>query len=165
MASLNRVFLIGRLTQDPKLRYTPSGTPVTDLRLAVNRTYTDPSGQRKEETVFLDVVVWRKQAEICCEYLAKGRQVMVEGRLTMDTWQGNDGQKRSRIRVVADRCQFLDPRGERGERGGGSTADYGRSYRETPAAPVAGGREFGDESGGYDEPPQEELPEADDTPF
>jgi len=165
MASLNRVFLIGRLTRDPKLRYTPSGTAVADLGIAVNRTYTDPGGQKKDETVFLDVVVWKKQAETCCEYLSKGRQILVEGRLTMDTWQGTDGQKRSRIRVVADRCHFLDSRGDRPERAAGSTTDYGRSYREATPAPPSGEGGFAGESSGYDESPPEELPEADETPF
>lgn len=107
MANLNRVLLIGRLTRTPELRYTPGGTPVTDLGLALNRSYTSQSGERREETCFIDVVVWGRQAENCHKYLSKGRQVFVEGRLKMDVWE-KDGQRRSKIQVVADNVQFLD---------------------------------------------------------
>ncbi|RME83098.1 MAG: single-stranded DNA-binding protein [Planctomycetota bacterium] len=107
MANLNKVLLIGRLTRDPELRYTNSGTAVADLGLAVNRYYTSPDGTKKDETCFLDITVWGKQAENCHKYLAKGRQVFVEGRLKMDTWE-KDGQRRSKIGVVADTVQFLD---------------------------------------------------------
>lgn len=108
MANLNRVLLIGRLTRDPGLRYTPSGTPVSDLGLAVNRNYTAQDGTRKEETCFLDIVVWGRQAENCHKFLSKGRQIFVEGRLKMDTWENKEGQRRSKIQVVADTIQFLD---------------------------------------------------------
>jgi len=107
MANLNRVLLIGRLTRDPELRYTPSGTAVSDLGLAVNRNYTGQDGTRKEETCFLDIVVWGKQAENCHKFLAKGRQIFVEGRLKMDSWENKDGQRRNKIQVVADTIQFL----------------------------------------------------------
>ena len=107
MASLNKVLLIGNLTRPPELRYTPSGTAVADLRLAVNRNYSTQSGERREETCFLTVVVWGKQAESCGEYLDKGSQVFVEGRLQTRDWEGKDGQKRSATEIVADRVQFL----------------------------------------------------------
>ena len=107
MASLNKVFLIGNLTRPPELRYTPSGTAVTDLRLAVNRNYTTQSGEKREETCFLTVVVWGKQAESCGEYLDKGSGVMVEGRLQARDWETKDGQKRNVIEVVAERVQFM----------------------------------------------------------
>ncbi len=119
MASMNKVFLIGNLTRDPELRYTPSGTAVADLGLAVNRRYRTSSGEDREDTCFVDVVVWDRQAQTCSEYLSKGSPLLVEGRLQMDQWE-KDGQKYSKIRVVAERTQFLgSPR--RGE------------YRDAPA--------------------------------
>ena len=129
MASLNKVFLIGNLTRAPELRYTPSGTAVSDLRLAVNRSYTTQGGEKREETCFLTVVVWGKQAESAAQYLDKGSPVLVEGRLQTRDWETKDGQKRNVVEVVAERLQFLGrgrPRraaagsdGSRGGRGGG----------------------------------------------
>ena len=107
MASLNKVLLIGNLTKDPELRYTPNGTAVTNLRLAVNRKFKDRSGELKEDTCFLTVTAWDKQAEICNQYLQKGRAVFVEGILQSRSWETNDGQKRSTIDVRAERIQFL----------------------------------------------------------
>jgi single-strand DNA-binding protein len=107
MASLNKVFLIGNLTRAPELRYTPTGTAVSDLRLAVNRAYTTQSGEKRQETYFLTVVVWGKQAETCGEYLDKGSPILVEGRLQTREWEGKDGQRRNVVEVVADRIQFL----------------------------------------------------------
>ena len=106
MVSLNRVLLIGNLTKDPELRYTPSGTPVANLRLAVNSSFKDQSGQRKEETCFVTVVVWSRQAEICQQYLKKGRSIFVEGRLIYRSWEA-EGKTRSTMEVRADRVQFL----------------------------------------------------------
>lgn len=107
MANLNKVFLIGNLTRDPELRYTPNGTAVANLGLAVNRRFKDSSGELKEEVCFLTVTVWDKQAEACCQYLKKGRPVFVEGVLQSRFWETNDGQKRSAIDVRAERVQFL----------------------------------------------------------
>ena len=107
MASLNKVFLIGNLTRAPELRYTPSGTAVSDLRLAVNRAYTTQGGDKREETYFLTVVVWGKQAESSAQYLDKGSPIMVEGRLQTREWDGKDGQRRNVVEVVAERVQFL----------------------------------------------------------
>ena len=107
MANLNKVFLIGNLTRDPELRYTPNGTAVANLGLAVNRRFKDSSGELKEEVCFLTVTVWDKQAEACCQYLQKGRPVFVEGVLQSRFWETNDGQKRSAIDVRAERVQFL----------------------------------------------------------
>jgi single-strand DNA-binding protein len=126
MASLNKVFLIGNLTKDPELRYTPNGTAVTNLRLAVNRRFKDRTGELKEDTCFVTVTAWDKQAEICNQYLQKGRQVFVEGILQSRSWETTDKQKRSTIDVRAERIQFLGPKGEGGN--GGS---------EAPAAPKA----------------------------
>ncbi|MBZ0166701.1 MAG: single-stranded DNA-binding protein, partial [Candidatus Omnitrophica bacterium] len=107
MANLNKVFLIGNLTRDPELRYTPGGTAVANLGIAVNRRFKDSSGELKEEVCFLTVTVWDKQAEACCQYLTKGRPVFVEGVLQSRFWETTDGQKRSAIDVRAERVQFL----------------------------------------------------------
>jgi len=106
-ASLNRVLLIGNLTRDPELRYVPSGTAVTTFDIAVNRVYAAQSGEKKEETSFLRVVVWARRAEVCAEYLSKGSPVFVEGRLRSRSWETQDGQKRNTIEVVANNVQFL----------------------------------------------------------
>lgn len=106
-ASLNRVFLIGNLTRDPELRYIPSGTAVTTFDIAVNRVYLTQSGEKKEETSFVRVVVWARRAEVCSEYLTKGSPVFVEGRLRSRSWETKDGQKRNTIEVVANNVQFL----------------------------------------------------------
>lgn len=106
-ASLNRVFMIGNLTRDPELRYLPSGQPVTTFTIAVNRTYTSSTGEKKEDTSFIRVVVWARRAEVCNEYLRKGSPVFVEGRLQSRTWEAQDGTKHSSIEVVANNVQFL----------------------------------------------------------
>ncbi|MFH1046374.1 MAG: single-stranded DNA-binding protein [Candidatus Omnitrophota bacterium] len=107
MANFNRVFLMGNLTRDPELRYTPSGTAVTNLRIAVNRRFKTQTGEIKEETTFLTVVAWGKQAETCSQFLSKGKPIFVEGRLQMRSWETPDGQKRNILEVRASRVQFL----------------------------------------------------------
>lgn len=108
MASLNKVMLIGNLTHDPELRRIPSGTAVSTLRMALNESFQNKSGEKVERTVFLDVDVWDRQAETCQQYLSKGSPVFIEGRLQMDTWDDKEtGQKRSRLKVRAERVQFL----------------------------------------------------------
>ncbi len=107
MANLNKVFLIGNLTKDPELRYTPGGTAVANLRIATNRSYKDKSGELKQEACFLTVVAWDKQAEVCNQYLHKGSPLFVEGRLQSRSWDGPDGKKRTVIEVRAERIQFL----------------------------------------------------------
>lgn len=129
MANLNKVLLIGRLTRDPELRYTQGGTAVTEVGLAVNREFTTSDGTRKKETCFVDVVLWARRAEVACQYLRKGSPVFVEGRLELDQWQSPDGQKRSRLRVVADNFQFLDRPGDRGGNGGGGSGGGGGGSR------------------------------------
>jgi len=132
MASLNKVFLIGNLVRPPELRYTPSGTAVADLRLAVNRSYTTQGGEKREETCFLTIVVWGKQAEACGEYLDKGSPILVEGRLQTREWEAKDGQKRAVVEVVADRVQFMG----RGKAPAGAAVPAGEPFAEetTPAA-------------------------------
>jgi single-strand DNA-binding protein len=108
MANLNKVFLIGNLTRDPELRYTPSGMAVATLRLAVNHRFKDRSGELKQDACFINIVVWDKQAETSNQYLKKGSSVLIEGRLQSRSWQDNEGKNRSVIEVRADRVVFLD---------------------------------------------------------
>ena len=139
MAALNKVMLIGNLTRDPELRYIPSGTAVVKLGLAVNREYMDrTSGEKKEDVCFVDITVWGKQAEACNQYLSKGRPVFVEGRLEFSTWESKEGEKRSKLEVVADRVQFLGSR--RDEGGGGKEGDASGPRRvATRGAPARAG--------------------------
>ena len=112
MAGANIVILMGNLTRDPELRYIPSGTAVANFGLAVNRPYTSQDGERKQDVCFVDIVTWGKTAENCANYLTKGRPVYVEGRLQFRTWETDDGQKRSKLDVVANNVQFLGGRRE-----------------------------------------------------
>lgn len=133
MASLNKVFLIGNLTRDPELRYTAGGTAVADLNMAVNQRFVSRStNERREEVVFVGVTVWGKQAEACGEYLTKGSSLFIEGRLHLDTWESKDGQKRNRLRVVAQRVQFIGrPRGA-AQRASGATQGEEVKSQEAP---------------------------------
>ena len=115
MSSYNRVTLVGNLTRQPELRKTKNGSAVTDLGIALNRVWTGENGQRQEETTFVDVTVWGRAAENAAQYLQKGRSVLIEGRLQMETWQDKQsGQDRSKLRVVADTVQFLGSSHESG---------------------------------------------------
>jgi single-strand DNA-binding protein len=134
MANLNRVLLIGNLTRDPEIRYTPKGTAVADIGLAVNRVFTGEDGEKREEVTFVDVVLWSRLAEIAEQYLKKGRPVFIEGRLQLDSWDDKQtGQKRSRLRVVAENLQLLGGRGE-GDPGG--TSGSPPPARRSAAAPA-----------------------------
>jgi single-strand DNA-binding protein len=126
---LNRVILIGRLTQDPELRYTNSGTPVASFTLAVDRMRTSQTGER--ETDFINIVVWQKQAELCAQYLHKGRLAAVDGRLQIRTYENRDGQKVRVAEVVAESVRFLD-RGDQGASGGTSNTSRIPENRSTP---------------------------------
>ena len=123
MASLNTVVLLGNLTRDPEVRYTPAGTPVATLGLAVNNRVKQ-GDEWKDDPCFIDVVVFGKQAESCGEYLSKGQPVLIEGRLRYRSWEGQDGQKRSKHEVTAFRVQFM-PKVGRGASGGGYPGDMG----------------------------------------
>jgi single-strand DNA-binding protein len=139
------VILVGNLTRDPELRYIPSGTAVSEIGLAVNdRVKKD--GQWVEETTFVDVTLWARTAEIANEYLNKGSSVLIEGRLRLDSWETNDGQKRSKLRVVADRMQMLGQRGS-GNSGGGSRS----------TAPEAVASQVGSDNA-PPPPPQDQIP-------
>jgi single-strand DNA-binding protein len=136
MASFNKVILIGNLTRDPELKYTPKGTAVAKIGLAVNRSWKSETGEAREEVTFIDVDAFGRQAEIIGQYLKKGRPLMVEGRLRLDQWDDkNTGQKRSRLGVVLESFQFLDS-GRGGEGGGEDGGDYApREARPQPARP------------------------------
>jgi single-strand DNA-binding protein len=159
MASLNRVMLIGNLTRDPEVRYTPKGSAVADLAIAVNRNYTAESGEKREEVTYVDIVLWAKLAELAGQYLKKGRPVFIEGRLQMDQWEDKQtGQKRSRLRVVGENMQFLDSRRDSGNNaeggeeshggGGGGAPSYSKSRppagRPQSKPQQQGGDEFGE---------------------
>lgn len=148
MASFNKVIIAGNLTRDPELRYTPKGTAVARITLAVNRTFTSgEGGEKKEEVSFVDVDVWGRQAEVISQYLKKGRPLLVEGRLKQDTWEDkNTKQKQSKLKVVLETFSFLDS-GNRGEGGGGAPS------RPAPSAAPA------------PESPDSEPPQDDDVPF
>ena len=122
MANLNKVYLMGRLTRDPELRYTPKGTAVAELGMAINRYRSSESGEKIEETTFVDVTLWGRNAELANQYLAKGREMMVEGRLQLDSWEDKaSGQKRSKLKVVGESMQFIGGTGG-GSGGGGQSA-------------------------------------------
>src|SRR5580693_9111774 len=158
MSSFNKVILLGNLTRDPQVRYTPGGTAVAELGLAVNRTWFDQkTNARREETTFVDVTLWGRQAEVAGEYLAKGRQVLIEGRLQLDTWEDKEsGQKRSKLRVVAENMKMVGGRGEGGgaSRGEGARPEGRGGPREMENSGGGGGEDF------HDAPPPD-----DDVPF
>lgn len=133
MASFNKVILLGNLTRDPEVRYTPKGSAVCDLGLAVNRQYTLDSGEKREEVTYVDVVLWSRLAEIAGEYLKKGRPVFIEGRLQMDSWEDKQsGQKRTKLRVIGETMQLLGSRPS-----GAAAAEAGDEGPRAAAKPVA----------------------------
>ena len=148
MASYNKVLLMGNLVRDPELRYTPSGAAVCEFAIAVNNNFTTKAGEKREEVTFVDITAWARQAEICAEYLKKGRPVFVEGRLKQDRWEDQKtGQKRSKMSVTAERVQFLGS-----APGGGGAAGRGAQESTPPQA---------------EEPPPEAMedPPAENIPF
>jgi len=137
MASFNKVILIGNLTRDPELRYTPNGTSLCEFGMAINRNWTTREGEKREETCFVDVTMWGRRGEVISEYLSKGDPIFVEGRLKFDTWETSDG-RRSKLTVVAENFEFLG-----GGRGGGSGGGGGgRSAQRSRG----GGRDSGGRS-------------------
>ena len=145
MAGVNKVILVGNLGADPELRYTGGGSAVTDLRIATSRRFKGKDGGIQEETEWHRVVVWGKQAEMCKEYLAKGRQVYLEGRLKTEQWVDKDGNKRWTTKVVADQVVFL---GGRGGAGGGGGGGGGGGYGGGGSGSGGGGGGYGGGSGG-----------------
>ena len=153
MASFNKVLLMGNLTRDPEVRYTPKGTAIATIGLAVNRMWTTESGEKKEEVTFVDVDVWGKQAETIGQYLSKGRPIFIEGRLRLDQWDDKEsGQKRSKLKVVCEGFQFIGA-----PKGGAEFSDQPPASK--PARPAARPAAA---------PPTEEVPPAegdDNIPF
>ncbi|HXX42578.1 MAG TPA: single-stranded DNA-binding protein [Chthoniobacterales bacterium] len=143
MASFNKVILLGNLTRDPEVRYTPKGSAVCDLGLAVNRQYTLDSGEKREEVTFVDVVLWSRLAEIAGEYLKKGRPVFIEGRLQMDSWEDKQsGQKRTKLRVIGETMQLL---GSRPTEGGDQNRQSRPAGKTVPPPKPAGAAEPDDD--------------------
>ncbi len=136
MPNLNKVQLMGNMTRDPEVRYTPKGTAVTDVGLAINRNFTLDDGERREETTFVDITFWGRQAEVIGEYMKKGRPLYVEGRLQLDQWEDKtSGQQRSRLKVIGDNFQFLggrDDAGSGGARGGGGQQQAPPQQQQAP---------------------------------
>ena len=112
MANFNKVLLMGNLTRNPELKYTPNGTAVTEFGLATNRNYTSAAGDKKEEVCFVDITFFGKKAEVINEYFSKGKPIFIEGRLKFDSWETGDGQRRSKLRVVAENFVFIGQRGD-----------------------------------------------------
>ena len=160
MASFNKVILVGNLTRDPQVRYTPGGSAVAEVGLAVNRSWFDKnSNSRKEETTFVDVTLWGRTAEVASEYLTKGRSVLIEGRLQLDQWDDKEtGQKRSKLKVVGENMTMLGGRGD--GPGGGGSGGGGGGYSNRGGAPSQGGSSspadsFYDSPGGM---PDDDVP-------
>ncbi len=148
MASFNRVILAGNLTKDPELRYTPKGTAITTIRLAVNRTWKTETGETKEEVTFVDVDAFGRQAEVVAQYMKKGRPFLVEGRLKLDQWEDkNTHQKQSKLKVVLEGFTFIDS--NRGDSSGAPAIARPAAAGETPPATA----------------PEAAAPEEDDVPF
>jgi single-strand DNA-binding protein len=153
MASFNKVILVGNLTRDPELRYTPKGTAIAKIGVAVNRVWTNEAGEKKEEVTFVDVDVFGRTAENVGQYMRKGRPILIEGRLRLDQWDDKQtGQKKSRLGVVAETVQFLgSPGGPGGPAGAAGEGNAPAARPARPAAPSA-------------PPPPPEAPEADVPP-
>ncbi|MDA3926301.1 MAG: single-stranded DNA-binding protein [Kiritimatiellae bacterium] len=153
MASFNKVILMGGITRDPELKQSASGVKVADLSLAISEQWKDKSGESQETTCYVDIVVWNRQAELCCQYLTKGRQVLIEGRLQLDKWENSQGEKRSKLRVQASRVQFLSS-GKNSAGGGGALGSS-----SAPAAQPA------QNSSAPASPDVDDLGDEDDLPF
>ena len=151
MASFNKVILLGNLTRDPEVRYTPKGTAVAELGMAVNRVYTAENGEKREETTFVDVTLWGRTAEIAGEYLKKGRPVFIEGRLQLDSWEDKTSrQKRSKLKVVGEGLQLL------GARPSGSGSPGGEE--ESSSAPRSSSKSAPPPKAAPAEPDDDEIP-------
>ncbi|KAA0137668.1 single-stranded DNA-binding protein [Gimesia chilikensis] len=161
MASFNKVILVGNLTRDPQVRYTPGGSAVAEIGLAVNRSWFDKnSNSRKEETTFVDVTLWGRTAEVASEYLTKGRSVLIEGRLQLDQWDDKEsGQKRSKLKVVGENMTMLGGRGDGPGGGGGPSGGGGGGYGSRGGSSQGGSSSPADSF--YDSPggmPDDDVP-------
>ena len=161
MPSLNKVMLMGNLTRDPEIRYTPKGQAVTDIGLAINRRYK-VENEIREEVTFVDVTFWGKQAEVIGQYLKKGRPLYVEGRLQLDSWDDKQtGQKKSRLKVIGDEFQFIDSKGGGGSGGDEGGSEEGARGRSSPGRQSSQGQKPQQASDAF--PPG--LDEEDEIPF
>lgn len=173
MASFNKVILVGNLTRDPQVKYTTGGTAVTEIGLAVNRRWLDKqSNQWKDETTFVDITLWGRTAEIAGEYLAKGRSVLIEGRLQLDSWDDKEsGQKRSKLRVVGENMTMLGGKGDGpgGGGGGGAGSASGSGGRpQSSGAPKSAFSDSGHDSSGFSSSFDDQSssgPQVDEVPF
>lgn len=172
MASFNKVILLGNLTRDPETRVTANDLTICKMGLAVSRVYSTRDGERREETTFVDVDAFGRQAEVITKYLRKGSPIMIEGRLRLDQWESNEGQKRSKLCVVLENFQFVGGRdgghsgagndsGDDNDSGGGNSGGYeqssppkrasGNSAAPAPSPPSSGGKDFSDDGDTLDE--------------
>ncbi len=160
MANLNKVMLIGNLTRDPELRHTPKGTAVSEISMAINRVWNNDQGQKQEETTFVEVTLWGRQAELAQQYLTKGRPVYIEGRLQLDSWDDKEtGKKRSKLRVIGENMQFLSSgTGAGGNSGGGN-------FSERPPQPSSTPQQRSGPAQGASAAPADDFQEDDDIPF
>ena len=162
MANLNKVMLIGNLTRDPELRHTPKGTAVSEISMAINRVWNNDQGQKQEETTFVEVTLWGRQAELAQQYLTKGRPVYIEGRLNLDTWDDKEtGKKRSKLRVIGENMQFLSSGTGTGGGGGGGSSErssQASSPSQRQSSPQGSPQ-------GASAAPTDDYPEDDDIPF
>jgi single-strand DNA-binding protein len=169
MASFNRVILMGNLTRDPQLKYLPSNTAVCEFGLAMNHRFKDREGNQREEVCFVDVSAFGRGGEVINQYMAKGKSILIEGRLKLDTWTGQDGSKRSKHSVIVDNFTFVGDRGGPGG-GGGSGGGQGGGYNRGNDGGQGGYSQRGGDGGGYessynDEGPGAPTPSGDDIPF
>jgi single-strand DNA-binding protein len=174
MPNLNKVQLMGNITRDPEVRYTPKGTAVTDISLAINRNFSGDDGEKREETTFVDITFWGRQAEVIGEWMKKGRPIYVEGRLQLDSWEDKtSGQQRTRLKVVGENFQFL---GGRDDAGGGGSSRSSNQAPQSSSQRDEYSQEPGEESPRqqYSAPPQQSsggqssrppAEEDDDIPF
>ncbi len=146
MPNLNRVMLMGNLTRDPELRFTPNNMAVAAIGLAINRRYKDAQGEWREETDFIDCECFGRRAEVLNQYMRKGRPLFVEGRLKLDRWEDRDGNKRSKMKVVIENFEFIDGGGGGGGRGGEAPAD---DYNHSRSNYQSGPPQAGASGGGY----------------
>ena len=153
---LNKVILIGNLGRDPEVRSTPSGQPVARFTLATNRKWRDKGGQRQEKTEWHNIVVWGKQAEIAGQYLTKGKQIYLEGRIETSSWDDrNTGEKKYKTEIICDNFQMLGQRGGDFESSEGRGGGYGAS---SPSSSQSGGPSYDEGGGGYGEPEEDDIP-------
>jgi len=152
MASYNRVILLGNMTRDPELRYTPTGLAVTDIGLAVNDRRKGTNGEWVDEVTFVDITLWGRTAEVVSEYCSKGKPLLVEGRLKLDSWE-TDGQKKSKLKVIGEKVQLLGTRD-----GGVPSGEGGGGYRQTSAPQQRPQQPSAPSYDSYDQPPEDDVP-------